>query len=152
MVAGEDEHVLRVILLDEADVLIDGVRGAAIPFAALGLHVGRQNEHAAAGEVQIPGGAVADVAVQLQGLVLRQHADCIDVGICAVGEGKVNDAELSTKGDGGFGHDLGQQAETAALASGQQHCDAFLFDHIIPAFSSYLRIPLGKHTLTCIIQ
>ena len=152
MVAGEDEHVLRVILLDEADVLIDCVGRAAIPLAALGLHVRRQNEHAAAGEIQIPRSAVADVAVQLKGLILRQNADGIDVRIRAVGEGKVNDAELSTKGDGGFGHDLGQQAETAALASGQQHGDAFLFDHTIPAFSSYLRISLGKHTLAYIIQ
>src|SRR5699024_10953956 len=70
VVAGQDHHILRVIQVDEPDVLIDGVGGALVPGAALAAHIGRQDVDAAGGAVQVPGHAAADVAVQLQGPVL----------------------------------------------------------------------------------
>ena len=31
MVAGQDQHILRVVLIHEADVLVNGIRRALIP-------------------------------------------------------------------------------------------------------------------------
>ena len=47
VIARQDQHVFGIKLLDEADVLVDGVGRAAVPLAALGGHVGRQHIHAA---------------------------------------------------------------------------------------------------------
>ena len=83
--------------------------------------------YAAVHAVQLPGLAAADVAVQLQRAVLGQHAHGIDAGIGAVGQGKVDDTKLSSKGDGGLGHVPGEHIEPAALTPGQQHGDTFFF-------------------------
>ena len=128
MVAGQDDHVLGVVQVQEADVLIDGVGGAFIPGALVALpHVGGQDMDAAVGAVQVPGLAVAQVAVQLQGTVLGQDAHSVDAGVDAVGQGKINDAVLSAEGDGGLRHVAGQGVEAAALSAGQQHGHNFFF-------------------------
>ena len=118
VVTAEDEHIIRIILGDERHVLINGVGRAAIPFAALSLLIGGENEHAAVGQVQVPGSAAADISVQFQGLVLGQHTHYINTAVGAVGQRKVNDAVLASVGHGGFGNVLGQDA---ALSAGQQH-------------------------------
>ena len=85
MVAGQNEHIVRIILLDKAHILIDSVGRAAIPLAALTLDVRRKHENAAVGQVQVPRAARTDICVQFQRLILRQHADGIDAGVGAVG-------------------------------------------------------------------
>ena len=127
MVAREDQHLIGVIAVDEADILINGVGRALIPLRALGTGIGRQNAHAAVGVVEIPGLAVADVLIEFQGLVLGEDAHGVDVGIHAVGKGKVDDAVLTAKGNGRFGGVLRQDLEPAALAAGQEHRDTALF-------------------------
>ena len=128
VVAGEDDHIVRVVQVQEADVLIDGVGGALVPGALISLpHVGGQDVHAAVGPVQIPGLAGADVAVQLQGAVLGEHAHGVDAGVDAVGQGKVNDAVLPAEWDGGLGHLAGEGVEPAALSARQQHGHNFFF-------------------------
>ena len=94
---------------------------------AIGTGIGRQNAHAAVGVVEIPGLAVADVLIEFQGLVLGEDAHGVDVGIHAVGKGKVDDAVLTAKGNGRFGGVLRQDLEPAALAAGQEHRDTALF-------------------------
>ena len=134
MVAGEDDHILRVVHINEAQVLVNGVGGALVPGAALGALVGRQDVDAAGGAVQVPGLAAADIAVQLQGAVLGQHAHGVDTGVGAVGKREVDDAVLTAEGDGGLCHVSGKDIEAAALSSGQQHGNAFFF-HV--SFSSF---------------
>ena len=127
MVTGEDHHILRVITLDEVDVLIDGVGSALVPAALLVVTlVGGQYLGAAVGLVQAPGLAVADVLVQLQGLILGQNAHGIDAGVDTVTQGEVDDAVLTAKGNGRLGGFLRQNLQSAALTTGQQHCDAAL--------------------------
>ena len=89
---------------------------------------------AAVGPVQVPGLPVANVAVQLQGAVLGQDTHGINAGVDTVGQGKINDAVLASKGDGGFGHMAGQGVEAAALSSGQQHGHDF-FLHAVHLLS-----------------
>ena len=129
VVTGQDQHVIGIILLDEGHVLVDGVGGAAVPVAALDGLVGGQNEHAAVGQVQIPRSAGADVAVQLQGHILGQHAHGINTAVGAVGQREVDDAVLAAIGNGRLGNLLGQDAQTAALAASQQHGNALLLPH-----------------------
>ena len=122
MVAGEDQHVVRLIAIDEANVLIDGVGRALVPFGVFTLGVGRQDLYAAVRAVQAPRLAVADVLVQLQRLILGQDADGIDLGVDAVGKREINDAVFAAERHGGLRRVLRQDHQTAALASGQQHC------------------------------
>ena len=136
MVAREDEHIIGVKLLDKGQVLIDGVGRAAVPLARFAGVVGGQHIHAAVAYVQIPRRARADIGVELQGLILRQHAHGVDAAVGAVGKRKIDDAILAAKGHGGLGHMAGQHAQAAALAARQQHGNALFFaDHgICPSF------------------
>ena len=129
MVAGEDQHIIRVVLLDEGHVLVDGVSRAAIPLAHLALLVGRKDKHAAVGQVKVPGRAGANVGVQLKGLILGQDAHGIDAAVGAVGQREIDDAILAAIGHGRLGHVLGQDAQTAALAACQKHGNTSLLSH-----------------------
>ena len=55
LVAGQDDDVLRVIAVDEADVLVDGVCSAFVPVGTLCLLIRRQGMDAAVQTVQVPG-------------------------------------------------------------------------------------------------
>ena len=127
VVAGENEHIVGIVHVHEADVLVDGVRRALEPRRALRALVGREDVYAAVRAVKVPGLAVADVAVELQRAVLREHADGVDAGVRAVGKGKVDDAELPAERDGGLCHVLRQDVKAAALSAGEQHGDALFF-------------------------
>ena len=112
VVTGENQHVVGVVAFNEPHVLINGVGRAGEPGAFFSRAlIGRKNVDAAVGNVQVPGLADADIAVKLQGFVLRQNADGVDAGVCAVGQGKVNDAILPAKGDAGFCHILCQSIQ-----------------------------------------
>ena len=119
MVTGEDEHIVRVVLVHELPVLPDGVGGAAVPVAVLALgHVGGQHEDAAVVAVEIPVLAGAQIRVEGQGAVLGQHAHRVEAGVDAVAEGEIDDPILAAEGDGRLGHVGGEYAQSAALAAG----------------------------------
>jgi len=84
MIAAQDQHIFRAELLDECDILVDGVRGTGVPFALLALDIGRQHINASVRKVQIPRGAAANVGIELQRLVLRQHAHHVDATVGAI--------------------------------------------------------------------
>ena len=128
VVAGEDHNIVGIIEIHKADILVNGVRSSLEPLALLSAAlVGGQNISAAVPAVQIPRAAGADIAVELEGLVLGQHAHSVDAGVGAVGEGKVDDPVFAAKGDAGFCHVTGQGIETGTLPAGQKHGDAFSF-------------------------
>ena len=140
MVAREDQHVVGIVALDEADVLIDRVRGAGEPRAALtGALVRRQDVHAAVGHVEIPRLAAADIAVELERTVLRQNAHGVDTGVCAVGEREVDYSVLSAERNAGLGYILSQGIQTGALSSRQEHCDAAFFHCQPPECNIFIR-------------
>ena len=85
MVAGEYQHVFRIVLIYELNVLIDGVGRSAVPLPGGARNVGRKHEYAAVHPVKIPRLAGAEIGVQRKGLILREHADGVDVGVDAVG-------------------------------------------------------------------
>ena len=127
MVAGEDQHVVRIIARNKGKVLIDGVGGSLVPLRFLGAGVGREHLHAAVGAVQAPGLSVADIFIQFQRLILGEDSDGVNSGVDAVRQREVDDAILAPEGDGRLGGILRQHQKTAALTTGQQHGDAALF-------------------------
>ena len=98
LVTGQDDDVLGIIAVDEADVLIDGVCSALVPVGAVCLLVRGQGVHTAVQTVQIPRLTVTDVLVQLLGLVLCCDTDGVDIGVDAVGQREVHDAVLTAEG------------------------------------------------------
>ena len=127
MVTGEDQHVFGVIAVDKVDVLVDGVGGTLVPFAALIGLVRGEDEDAAVHPVKVPGLAVADIGIQFQRAVLGQDADGIDAGVYAVGKREVDDLILAAEGNGGFRHLLGQDVQAGTLPACQQHCNHIFF-------------------------
>ena len=119
VVAGENQHVLGLLRTDGINVLIDRVGGALIPGFADAFHRRQDFDELAhfAGE-ESP--AFADVAVQGEGLVLRQDVNPAQVGINAVGKGYVDNAVNSAEGHGGFGAVAREGVEPFAGPSSQQ--------------------------------
>ncbi len=109
MIRAEDGHHVRLGLFDEVHVLIDGVRGAAIPVLILRSHLsGNGNDEVVPKQAgRFP--ALAEVLQQGLALELNQHVDGIDAGVDQVAQDKVDDAVAATKGDGGFGALLGER-------------------------------------------
>ena len=97
LVAREDEDVLRILALEEADVLSDGVSGARIPGAAGLGGVRRKNGDAAVALVEVPSLARAEIGVEEVGTILREDADGADAGVRAVGEHEVDDPVLTAE-------------------------------------------------------
>ena len=63
MVAAQYKHILGVKLLDEANVLINGVGCALVPFRAFAALIRRQDVHPARQAVEVPRLPVADIGV-----------------------------------------------------------------------------------------
>ena len=118
MIAGENEDVACLGLLDGVDVLIDGVGGALVPVFVdallrredFDIFVERSAEETPAG---------GDVTVEAVGLVLREDEDTAEAGVDAVGEGEVDDAIEAAEGDGWLGAVASERLQTGALAAGE---------------------------------
>ncbi len=131
MVAAEDENIIGPVRIDKIHVLIDGVGRALVPRTAVPLlDVWGQDMHPAIGAVQVPRLSVSDIAVELQRTVLGEHAHGVDARVDAVGQGKIDDAEFASEGDGGLGHMAGKHVEAASLTARQQHGHTFFFHPI----------------------
>ena len=127
VVAGENEDIVRIKALNEGDVLVDGVGSTLVPLRFFAPGVRRKHLSAAMGFVKAPGLAIADVFVQLQGLILRENAHGINPGVDAVGQREINDTVLTAEGYGRLGGVFRQNLQPAALATGQQHGNAAFF-------------------------
>ncbi len=119
VVAGQDDHVLRAVALDDVDVLIDGVGGAEIPHGLRHALRGRQHVETlvALGAEEVPAALhVADEAVRL---VLGRHRDAADARVQRVRQREIYDARLAAEINGGLGAPVSQFHKTAAASAGQ---------------------------------
>ena len=125
VIAGQDQHVLRALGLQEVEVLEDGVGGAPVPAAHHDL-LGRHgvDELPQVRVHDVPG--LAQVLVQGKTAVLAEHVDAADAGIEAVGQGKVDDPVKAPEGDHRLGLVPGQGKEALALAAGHDDGGEFL--------------------------
>jgi hypothetical protein len=63
VVAAQDQDQLGVVLIDEGDIVVEGVGAAFVPLAALQAGIRREHMDAAFQAVEVPRLAVADVGV-----------------------------------------------------------------------------------------
>ena len=119
VVAGQHDHELGMIGLDDVDVLEHGVGGPFIPLRLAHALAGRQDVEAfvALGAQEVPAALqVTDEAVRL---VLRRHADAADAGVDRVRQREVDDARLATEVDGRLRPTVGQLVQPGAAPPGQ---------------------------------
>ena len=133
---------LRLFGADGVDVLVDGVGGALVPGLGDALHGGKDLDEFAefVGDDRAP--ALADVAVEREGLVLGEDVDVAQVGVDAVGEGDVDDAVLAGEGNGRLGAIAGQGKESFAGTTGKQNTERI--SHILTLSSACV----GVRTIT----
>ena len=119
VVAGQDDHVFGIVVLDDVDVLVDGVGRTLIPLRLGDALAGRQDVEAlvALGPQEVP--AALQMADQRMRLVLGRHADAANAGIQRVGQREVDDARLAAEIDRGLGAPVGQFLQPAAAPAGQ---------------------------------
>src|ERR1700678_3392019 len=122
MVAGEDEHILRLFRTNGIDVLIDRVRRSHVPVFADPLH-GRQNfdKFADLAPENVP--AFANLTIQRQRLVLREDKNAAQAGIDTVRKRDVDDAIDAAEGHGRFGAIASKGIEALSSASGEQNSE-----------------------------
>ena len=119
VVAGEHEHVRRLPVLDRVEVVVDRVRGAAIPTAFVAVvRWPAGDELLEATRQEVP--AEANVLFQRARLVLRQDVDATQARVDAVAEREVDDAVGATEGDGRLCAIDREWLQAIACASGQQ--------------------------------
>ena len=116
VIAGQDDDILRIGLLDAVDVLIDGVGRAFVPVFVDAL-LRRQHIDVFAQFAAKEAPAGGEVAVEALRLVLRQDEDAAKVAVDAVGKGEVDDAIESAEGHGRLGAIAGERVEASALAA-----------------------------------
>ena len=119
VIAGQDDDVLRLVGLDDVDVLIDRIRGAGVPLGfRYALARGQDVEAFIAFRAEeVP--AALQVADQAVRFVLCRHADAADARIHCVGQREIDDARLAAEIDRGLGADVGQLEQPAAAAACQ---------------------------------
>ena len=152
VVAGEDDDVLRLLRADGVDVLVDGVGGALVPGLGDALHGGKDLDELAEflGDDGAP--ALADMAVEREGLVLGEDVDVAKLGVDAVGEGEVDNAVLAGEGYGGLGAVAGKGEKTLASSTGEENTKRI--SHVAASFSfamdgRTLPAPLSFHGMGC---
>ena len=118
-----ERHIAHGDCAVGAFLVVEGEHRRVVHLVDMVAGEDQQDLYAAVRAVQAPRLAVADVLVQLQRLILGQDADGIDLGVDAVGKREIDDAVFAAERHGGLRRVLRQDHQTAALASGQQHCD-----------------------------
>ncbi len=138
VVPGEDHHELRLIVVDDVEVLEHRVGGAFVPLGLGDALAGRQDVEAlvALGPEEVP--AALQVADQAVGLVLGGDADAADARIERVRQREVDDAGLAAEIDRRFGAPVGQLLQPASAAAGQ---------HVSHRVARQRRIPFFQGTL-----
>ena len=119
VIAGQDDHVLRIVGLDDIDVLVDGIGRAFVPLRFRDTLRSRQDVEALVAFRPQEAPAALHVADQRMGLVLGCDADAANAGIQRVGKGEVDDAGLAAEIDGRLGTPVGQLLEAASAAARQ---------------------------------
>ena len=84
LIAGKDDHILRVVAFDERYVLINCIGRALVPVGTSRLLVRRQDMDAAVEAIQIPGLSVPDILIEYHGLILGENAYCVNTRVDTV--------------------------------------------------------------------
>ncbi len=121
VVSGEDEHEVRVLLLEGIEVLIDGIRCSTVPVFADSL-LGRDDVDVLVqfGMEHVP--SHLDVMGERLRLVLRQDMDPAYAGVEAVGESEIDDSIDASEGDGRLRPHIGEGTKPFPFAARHDQC------------------------------
>ena len=119
VVGAEDDHVVRPLVVEQVEVLVDGVGRAGEP-ARAAAHLRRHRRHVVA-EQRGERPRHRDVAVERVALVLRQHDDPAVAGVDEVGEREVDQAVHAAERHGRLRAVERERREPLALAAGEHH-------------------------------
>ena len=93
LVAGQNQHVIHVRLLDVSQLLPDGVGGSLIPgFFVVGLLCGQDFDEPVAETIKPI--RLSNVPMQADGHELRQHVDLVHPTVQAVGNRDIDQAVI----------------------------------------------------------
>ena len=128
VISREDQGILGAASLQQIEVLVDRVRGAAVPrFARPHLRRDRRDVLSELGVVDRP--AVTQVLLQRMGLVLRQHENAAQSGMKAVAQREIDDAISSAERHRRLGPLGGQRMQARTDAARQDDADR-VFLHV----------------------
>ena len=114
------------LVVDEVEVLVDGVGGALEPVRPA-THLGRYRCDVVVEHRREPPG-LGDVAVEAVALVLGEHDDLQVAGIGEIRQREVDQSVRAGERNGRLGAVIGQRLETLAFAAGQHDHEHFRFD------------------------
>ena len=115
VIAAEDGHHVRIGLLHQVDVLVDGVRRALIPGFVLGAHLRRHRDDELILQQAAELPALAQVLQQRLAAELRQHIDRINSRVDEVAQHEVDDPVLAAEGTAGLARSLVSGASRVPL-------------------------------------
>ena len=120
MVGAEHHDVVRILVVDQVQRLVDRIGGAGVPARAEPL-LGRHRSDVLPRQTTQPP-VLRNVAVQRMRLVLGQHTDTQIAGVDEVGQHEVDQPVGAAEGNSRLGPVRGEWVEPFSLASG--HDDA----------------------------
>ena len=97
LISGKDDHVLRIIALNECNVLINRIGRAFIPVGTGCLLIGRQHMNSSVKAVQVPGLSISDILIKYHRLILCQDSYCVNPRIYTVRQREVDNPVFSAK-------------------------------------------------------
>jgi hypothetical protein len=119
MVGPEHEDVLGGLVVDEVEVLVDGVGGAGEPPPTPAHLRGNRRDVVVQQRREPP--RPRDVQVEAVALVLRQDDDLEEAAVRQVRQDEVDEPVMASEWHGRLGPVGGQGGEALALAAGQHH-------------------------------
>ena len=149
VIAGKNDYMLRLLAADRVNILIHSVGRPHVPVGSGPLHGRHQLEKLAQllGHNSRP--AFADVPVQAQRLVLRQHINPAQSRIDAVGKRDIDNAVMPAKGHRRFGPVPGEWKKTFSCSAGEQYSNCVFHVHCTPLWLLFPtpRLPLKSATI-----
>lgn len=128
VVTGEDDVLVALGLVEEPDVLADGIRGALEPVLVLGglLRGEHLDEALAVVGADVVVVRLGKVAVERGGVELREAVHLVDVGVDAVGHGQVDEPVVGAEGNRGLGAGLGEGVQTGTRTTAEDDAEDVL--------------------------
>src|ERR1700730_1007635 len=121
VIAGENENVLRTLAADGINILIHRVGGALVPLLRHS-HLRRQYFDILA-EARKRGPSRANVAIEAEGFVLREHEHAPQIRVDAIGKRDIDDAIESAERNRWLGTIARQRPQPFTLASRKKYSD-----------------------------
>ena len=119
VVAAEDGHQVRIGLLDEVNVLKDGVGSSQVPGFVLRTHLCRHidDEVALQHSAELP--SLAQMLEQRLAAELGEHVDRVDSGIDEIAEDEIDDPVFASERNRRLGAFPGKGKEPGSFAAGK---------------------------------